>query len=124
MINGAVLVVDDEALIRMDLVETLQERGFPTYEADNAAEAIAMLEKHTYIRVVFTDIQMPGRMDGVDLAHYVRDRWPPTILIVCSGNRTPSPSSLPAACTFLAKPFDSDMLGGLLDTVRQQVGPA
>jgi CheY-like chemotaxis protein len=123
MIEGAVLVVDDEALIRMDLVETLQERGFPTYEADNAAEAIAMLEKHTEIRVVFTDIQMPGQMDGVELAHYVRKRWPPTILIVCSGNRIPSEGSLPAACSFLSKPFDSGLLGELLDGVRQQIGP-
>ena len=121
MIKGAVLVVDDEALIRMDLVEILQDRGFPTYEADNAAEAIAILEKHDEIRVVFPDIQMPGRMDGVELAHYVRKRWPPTVLIVCSGNRTPSNGSLPSACSFIAKPFERRYLGGLLDNVREQI---
>lgn len=117
----AVLVVDDEALIRMDLVDTLQRQGFRTYEADDAAEAISMLETHKDIRVVFTDIQMPGDMDGVALAHYVRKRWPPTILVVCSGNKTPDQSMLPTSCSFMPKPFESGALGNLLAAVREQV---
>jgi CheY-like chemotaxis protein len=121
MLQNAVLVVDDEALVRMDLVDQLQARGFRTYEADNAAEAIVVLEGHKDIRVVFTDIQMPGTMDGVALAHYVRERWPPTILIVCSGNKRPEASSLPDACSFISKPFDTGILGGVLDTVSEQL---
>lgn len=118
----SVLVVDDEAIIRMDLVDALQFRGFRTYEADTAAEAITMLETHNDIRVVFTDIQMPGDMDGVALAHYVRDRWPPTILIVSSGNKRPDATTLPSSCSFIPKPLDSDALGKILDSVNQQLG--
>lgn len=117
----SVLIVDDEALVRMDLVDTMQSRGFQTYEANNAAEAIKVLEAQKDIRVVFTDIQMPGDMDGVALAHYVRKRWPPTILIVCSGNKRPDASGLSAACSFLPKPFETGALGKLLDTVTQQL---
>ena len=118
---AAVLIVDDEALIRMDLVDRLQGQGFRTYEADHAAEAISMLEAHEDIRVVFTDIQMPGGMDGVALAHYVRKRWPPTILVVCSGNKQPDQSMLPTACSFMPKPFESRALGSLIASVREQL---
>lgn len=117
----AVLIVDDEALVRMDLVDTMQARGFRTYEADNSVEAIKVLEARSDIRVVFTDIQMPGAMDGIALAHYVRNRWPPTILIVCSGNRRPDAGGLPDACSFLPKPFETGALNKLLDTVTKQL---
>ena len=117
----AVLIVDDEALIRMDLVDYLQGQGFRTYEADHAIEAISVLEAHEDIRVVFTDIQMPGDMDGVALAHYVRKRWPPTILVVCSGNRRPDESMLPIRCSFIPKPFKTGALGSLLTSVREQL---
>lgn len=117
----SVLIVDDEALIRMDLVDALQMRGFRTYEADSAAEAIEMLQTHPDIRVVFTDVQMPGEMDGIALAHYVRKRWPPTVLIVCSGNQNPDKASLPSSCSFLPKPIDSAALGLVLGSVNDQL---
>lgn len=75
----AILVVEDEALVRMDLVSTLEDAGFTAFEASSPKEAIDILEQHSEIRVVFTDIQMPGTMDGLELAHYVRKRWPTTI---------------------------------------------
>lgn len=118
----SVLIVDDEALIRMDLVDTLQLRGYRTYEADNAAEAIAILETHSDIRVVFTDIQMPGDMDGMALAHYVRKRWPPTILIVSSGNKRPDETAFPSSCSFIPKPLESTALSAILDSVNKQLG--
>ena len=68
----AALVVEDDALVRFDLAATLQEQGFKTFEAADATEAIAVLEANAEIRVVFTDIQMPGTMDGLALSHYVR----------------------------------------------------
>lgn len=117
----SILIVDDEALIRLDLVDTLQRRGFRTYEADSAAEAIEMLEAHPDIRAVFTDVQMPGEMDGLALAHYVRKRWPPTILMVCSGNQNPDKASLPSSCTFIPKPNDINALGRVLDAVNEQL---
>ena len=67
-VKYAVLVVDDEALVRMDLVKTLEGAGYQTFEAASAATAIGILERHSEIRVVFTDIQMPGTMDGLELA--------------------------------------------------------
>src|SRR5688572_5317424 len=81
----AVLVVEDEPLVRLDLETRLADTGYLVFEASSAAEAIAILERHPQIRVVFTDIQMPGDMDGLALARYVRDRWPPTIIVVSSG---------------------------------------
>jgi CheY-like chemotaxis protein len=72
----SVLVVEDEHLIRMDTASSLEAVGFIVYEAGNAAEAIRCLELHNEIRLIFTDVQMPGSMDGIALAHYVRDRWP------------------------------------------------
>src|ERR1700689_5683081 len=81
----SVLVVEDEHLIRMDTVSSLEAQGFIVHEAGNAAEAVRCLELHDEIRLIFTDVHMPGSMDGVALAHYVRDRWPPVKIIVPSG---------------------------------------
>ena len=80
--NCTVLVVDDEPLIRMDLVDQLQRKGCCTLEACSAAEAISILNERSDVTVVFTDIQMPGTMDGIQLAQYVRERFPPTIVVV------------------------------------------
>ena len=72
-----VLIVEDEFLIRADAVGFMEDLGFIVYEAGNADEAIGLLKSHEDIRVVFTDIHMPGSMDGLKLAHYIRGRWPP-----------------------------------------------
>jgi CheY-like chemotaxis protein len=82
-----VLIVEDEFLLRLDAVDFMGGCGFTMYEAGNADEAIQLLELHDDIRVVFTDINMPGSMDGLKLAHYVRGRWPPIKLIITSGQR-------------------------------------
>jgi two-component system, response regulator PdtaR len=82
----AVLVVDDEPLLRMDLAATIEDAGYKVYEAANADEAVAILEKVEGIKVLFTDVDMPGSMNGVELAHYARSYWPVEI-IVTSGHR-------------------------------------
>lgn len=101
----AVLVVEDEHLIRMDTASCLVAAGFLVYEADNAADAIRCLELHEDIRLVFTDVNMPGSMDGLALAHYVRKRWPPVKIIVTSSYKTIPDSDLPTAALFVAKPY-------------------
>jgi CheY-like chemotaxis protein len=101
-----VLVVEDEALLRFDIVDFFEERGWRVFDAASAEEAIALLDRHGEIRVVLTDVQMPGDMDGLKLAHYVRDRFPPTLLFVVSGEAPVSREALPARATFLPKPFD------------------
>jgi CheY-like chemotaxis protein len=117
----ALLVVEDELLIRMDLADTLREAGFRVAEAGNADEAIEILSCRTDIRVVFTDIQMPGSMDGIALSHYVRDRYPPTLIVVCSGNVKPDATGLPTDVQFLAKPIHQDKLRAALTFIERQL---
>lgn len=117
----AVLVVEDEALIRMDFVDQLRAAGYETHEAANSADAIAILELHPEIRAVFTDVQMPGDMDGLQFSHYVRKRWPPTVIVVCSAKELPSPDVLPSEASFVAKPFESSSLETMLSHVSAQL---
>ena len=82
-----ILIVEDELLIRLDAIEMIQAAGFETLEAANADEAIAILETRPDVHSPFcTDIQMPGSMDGVKLAHFVRERWPPVKIIATSAH--------------------------------------
>lgn len=76
MKKAIVLVVEDEALIRLDAVHMIEDAGYEVVEAANADEAIRILEQHREIHVVFTDVNMPGSMDGLKLAHAIRNRWP------------------------------------------------
>jgi CheY-like chemotaxis protein len=99
-----VLVVEDEPLIRMDIVDQLQDLGFEVLEATNATEAVTMLTAES-IQVMFTDVDMPGGMDGLMLAAAVRDRWPPIKIIVTSGHRKVAISDLPAGSRFIDKPY-------------------
>ena len=117
----AALVVEDEALVRFDLAQTLEAEGYKTFEAADAAEAISVMEAHPEIRVVFTDIDMPGTMDGLALSHYVRERWPPTIIVVCSGHRTPSKDDMASGARFLPKPYVPQVLTKVLDDIRSQI---
>jgi CheY-like chemotaxis protein len=114
-INRSILVVDDEPIIRLNLAVFFEDEGFKVYEAGDADEAIAILDATPSIQVVLTDIQMPGSMDGVRLAHYVRDRYPPTLLIVASGAINPTPAELPPNTMFVAKPFDPRFVLGELE---------
>ena len=100
-----VLVVEDEPLIRMDIADQLQDLGFKVLEAANAREAVAMLAANDDIQVMFTDVDMPGGMDGLKLAAAVRDRWPPVKIIVTSGHRRVSIDDLPDDSRFMPKPY-------------------
>jgi two-component system, response regulator PdtaR len=111
-----VLVVEDEVLVRMQAVEMIGEAGFEVIEAHNADEAIRLLEMRRDIRIVFTDIEMPGSMDGLRLAHAIRDRWPPIELIVTSGKYQFSSDEIPARGHFVPKPYSFDVLA---DTLRK-----
>jgi DNA-binding NtrC family response regulator len=84
----------------------LKAKGFAVYEADNAADAIRILELDDEIRLIFTDINMPGSMDGVALAHYVRGRWPPVKIIITSGYVKMRGNDLPVGALFIEKPYD------------------
>ena len=103
--TSAVLIVEDEVLLRVDAVDFMERFGFTVYEASNADVAIALLERHDDIRAVFTDINMPGSMDGLRLAHYVRGRWPPVHLIITSGLSPPLTEDMPLGSEFVGKPY-------------------
>jgi CheY-like chemotaxis protein len=102
----AILIVEDETLVRLSAVKIIEEAGFQVVEAANADEAIRILEFRSDIEVVFTDIHMPGSMDGLKLAHAVRDRWPPIKIIVTSGRDLVTARDLPEGGRFFAKPYD------------------
>ena len=101
----AILIVEDDVLVRMVAGDILTDAGFRVHEADDASEAVTLLEARTDIRVVFTDWNMPGDMDGIDLAHLVSKRWPKVGILVTSGKMHPNPWDLPAGVQFLAKPY-------------------
>ena len=115
------LVVDDEPLLRMDLAEMARDAGFETIEAGDASEALTILESRDDIRVVFTDIRMPGAMDGLALAHVVRDRWPPTVIVICSGNSQPRQDELPSNAVFMSKPCSGPKVANLLSSIFAEV---
>jgi two-component sensor histidine kinase/DNA-binding NarL/FixJ family response regulator len=105
-----VLVVEDEMLLRMRAVDIVEDAGFCPVEAVNADEAISILESRSDISVLFTDIQMPGSMDGLKLAHAVHDRWPSIKIILVSGQVKPSDAERPADSRFFGKPLSVEKM--------------
>ena len=112
------LVVEDEALIRMDVVDQLESEGFRVLEASTADEAISILGRDATVRIVLTDIDMPGSMDGLKLAAAVRDRWPPIQIIVMSGHRTVEITDMPDGSVFFSKPYRHAIV---MDSVNQML---
>lgn len=112
MNNGkpVVLVVEDSPIIRMGAVDLVLSAGYEAIEACDADAAIRILEEREDIDLVFTDVQMPGAMDGIKLSHYIRDRWPPVKLIVASGFTILEESNLPIGSRFFAKPYDDSTI--------------
>jgi CheY-like chemotaxis protein len=109
-----ILVVEDDPLLRMAAVDFVEEAGFEVVEAANADEAVAILENRTDIRVVFTDIDMPGSMNGLKLAAAVRDRWPPIDIVIVSGHVRPTEADLPPRSLFFSKPYDEAKVAAVL----------
>src|SRR6187200_579479 len=105
-----VLVVEDEMILRMRAVEIVEDAGFIPVEATNADQAISILESRSDISLLFTDIQMPGSMDGLKLAHAVHERWPAIKIILVSGQVTPADCEKPADSRFFGKPLSDEKM--------------
>src|SRR5947209_9316117 len=120
------LVVEDEVLIRLVLADELRMAGFHALEAADADEALALLAAAPEIGLVFTDIRMPGSMDGLELSRQVRARWPHVKVIVASGAELPVHAE-PSWDATLQKPYDvPDVLGSvhaLLGGTHTPAGP-
>jgi two-component sensor histidine kinase/DNA-binding response OmpR family regulator len=105
-----VLVVEDEMVLRMRAADIVEDAGFCAVEAVNADEAIAILESRSDIALLFTDIQMPGSMDGLKLAHAVHSRWPDIGIILVSGQMKPSDAERPTDSRFFSKPLGVEQM--------------
>jgi len=105
-----ILVVEDHPIIRTGAVALVIDAGFDVLEAGDADEAISVLERRSDIGLVFTDVEMPGTMDGIKLTHYIRDRWPSVKLIAASGKAIVDESHLPTGARFFPKPYNDDTI--------------
>src|SRR5882757_7581201 len=127
-----VLVVEDEMVLRMRAVDIIEDAGFTAVEAVSADDALSILESRSDISLLFSDIQMPGSMDGLKLAHAVHDRWPSIKIILVSGQIQLSETDRPTDSRFFCKPLEvgqmvaelQEMVGtGTLKIVPQEVIP-
>ncbi|GGF84847.1 hypothetical protein GCM10007301_51050 [Azorhizobium oxalatiphilum] len=110
------LVVEDEARNLMNAMTIAEECDFDVIQAVNAEDALKLLEARTDIRVVFTDVHLPGSVDGLSMARTVRERWPDIHILVASGKVDIDPALMPSRGVFLPKPYEPDMLEATLRT--------
>jgi CheY-like chemotaxis protein len=119
VVPAVVLVVEDEMLLRMRAVDMVEDAGYTSVEAVDADEAVAILESRSDIALMFTDIQMPGSMNGLELAHAVHERWPPIKIILVSGQVTPATIDIPADSRFHGKPLEAkEMIAEIQSMIR------
>ena len=113
-----VLVAEDEPLVRMVAVEELHDRGYEVIEVEDALEAIHFLEKNApHIGLLFTDVHMPGEMDGLDLAKVVREKYPWINVLITSGKAFPSLGERPVGSKFLPKPYSLDKMAEIIQQI-------
>ena len=106
-VKTRLLVVEDEPLLRMTAVDIFEQEGFQVEEAANSEQALLLLRSRPSFDVLFTDVQMPGTMDGLALAHLISSEFPNVGLIIVSGHARPTLDELPAHAVFLAKPYEA-----------------
>jgi CheY-like chemotaxis protein len=116
-----VLVVEDETLVRMFIADFLDEAGFKVFEAVSGDEAVQVLQARPDVQVVVTDIEMPGAMNGLELARVIRERWPGVGVVLTSGRERPRDGDVPDAVAFLPKPYAPF---ALLRLVQEMLGEA
>ena len=116
------LVVDDNFVVRMDAVDILQQAGFEVLEADHGDAAHKLLEtRHPDVVLLFTDVEMPGTLDGFALARKVAESWPHISLVIASGRVRPSPGALPDKARFIAKPFSAEVVQSHIQEILPHV---
>lgn len=113
--SPTVLVVEDEALVRFQIVQVLEQAGCIPLEAADADKAISVVNSEPSLKAVITDIQMPGKLDGIGLSHYVSRLRPDVKIILSSARERPPPSALPPGAEFIPKPVDHRKLAAVAD---------
>ncbi len=112
------VLVDDEEIVRIAAADILSKLGFEVLEAEHAHGALQHLEANGGAALLYTDVNMPGSMDGCDLAHAVVMRWPETRIIVCSGCTPDEAALLPETAYFIAKPCAGRLVRKALQVLR------
>ncbi|WP_162237256.1 response regulator [Sphingomonas sp. Leaf242] len=112
--KSVILIVDDDALVRVHSNLALEDAGYEVVEATNAADALVKLKERPDIAALFTDVRMPGALNGIDLAHAVHAQRPDIAILVTSGADNGASSALPAAARFLQKPYTKAQLSQML----------
>lgn len=116
-----VVVAEDDVNLRMIATDVLSDEGFTAIEAEHAAAALSICEAQAdEIDVLFTDVRMPGSMNGVELAHCVCERWPWISVVIASGYLPLSRAELPKAARFLAKPYTMQQVVDVIRELRQR----
>ena len=119
-VPATVLVVEDEELVRLSAAVALEEDGFCVIEAGNAEDALKILQSRADVRLLFTDIHMPGGLDGMELAREVHARWPHVLLVITSGRNRPTSTEIPDHGRFIAKPYRAkELLAHINDLLRK-----
>ncbi|MEG3083295.1 response regulator [Sphingomonas sp. PB2P12] len=114
MSKSVILVVDDDALVRVHSNLALEDAGYEVLEASNAEDALIKLKERPDIAALFTDVRMPGALNGIDLAHVVHAERPDIAILITSGSDNDASSALPAAAQFLQKPYTKAQLSKML----------
>ncbi len=116
---GTVLVVEDEPVLRLAAADMLQDEGFSVLEAGSGDEGLVLLRSHPDIMVLFTDVNLPGSLDGVALAWIAAEEHRHVRLLIVSGKAAPEPGTIPDGARFLPKPYDvSTVLAHLHEAMR------
>lgn len=123
-LQATVLVVEDEALVNEDVADALRDEGFAIVQAYNGSEALAVLEERPDIRVVFTDVNMPGPIDGIRLVTEIRQKWPQIEVLITSGHQIPDLEKLDLVrdhARFVPKPYPVRVV---TQRIREIIAPA
>ena len=117
-VKPAILVVDDEKSLRLNAADMLEDNGYAVLEAASAEDALKTLESRPDVRLLFTDIHMPGPLDGIQLARLVHECWPHIPTVMTSGRQRPSRAEIPDDSRFMPKPYRArDLLGHVAEMV-------
>jgi two-component system, response regulator PdtaR len=121
--HPTILVAEDDMLLRLHATDLLEENGYTVLEANSAEEALRVMETRKDVRLLFTDIQMPPGIDGLELARQVHRRWPKVLLVITSGQMQPTKAEIADDGQFIRKPYRAQELLGKLDAVLKDGHP-
>ncbi len=120
---ATIVVVENEAIVLMELADWLSDVGLTVLTAFSADEAVDLLNAHPEIGLLMTDVTMPGSMDGVELAYLTHESWPRVQIIITSGRMAPHPAELPAGSIFIPKPLERPKLWRVLSGLMGDDAP-